>query len=92
MELSEFLAMIAFENATSGTDLTPTEYGYTSWRDMYDVVSEVEATSFTTPTGETIWLTEEESWTGDLRGVLQKSYNEAAWVLKRAKDNEVVYE
>lgn len=93
MKQTDFLAMMAFENGTSGTDLTPAEYGYASWREMYDEVIEVNEVVFTTPTGEEIYLPEEEVYGGHtLATVLQREYNGAAWVLYRAKQEGVEYE
>lgn len=93
MKQTDLLAMMAFENGTSGTGLTPAEYGYASWREMYDEISEVEDFTFTTPTGAEIYLLADDSYDGHtLATVLQREYNGAAWVLYRAKQEGVEYE
>lgn len=93
MKQPDFLAMIAFENGTAGTDLTPVEYGYESWREMYGEISEVEDFTFTTPTGVEVYRLADDSYDGHtLATVLQREYSGAAWVLYRAKQEGVEYE
>lgn len=87
MKRTEFLAMIALENAVSGIEPEPTTYGFATWSDMYRVLSGHEEVAYESITGEWVWLTEDEARGGHtLATALQKAYNEAAWVITRAQE------
>lgn len=97
MEYDDFLAMIAFELTCVEFSTEDFEnFGHSSWYEMYkDVIDNAEDGAVTwnkegSNSTDGLWLIEELTYSGDLKGHLINAFGEAEWTLKRAVDCGVV--
>lgn len=94
MKYDDFLAMIAFE--LTCVEFSIEDFGHFSWYEMYeDVIDNAEDGAVVwhkegSNRTDGLWLIEELTYSGDLKGHLINAFDGAELTLKRAVDCGVV--
>lgn len=86
MELDEFLCMVAIQNTCENLRQCCDDYGFGSWSEMFDTLSDVHSDYYISPDIEDCEVRlNDEYRTYFLSDAVDTAYEQARWVLRQVK-------